>query len=406
MEDKNINSLKHPLLDGVPVRTSFKDTSKMVQGDVLAQNIFLSLDKAIRFERGIIDTEEARKYLKIFRKIQWIKTLTLYVYFFFMFFEVPTWCVNRNEIPNSTCDNHIYPNSGIPKMPHYVSCILELSCVLILLGFVIFKRKFRNPTKNKKRREVVHIVLTIISVIDIIISLITHRGLVVSKFIRVIRIMLSIRQLRRALNRIGLVIYDSSQILLFLLAYIIVFGYIGFRLFRGTQEGAQYFPDKLTSTWNLLVFITTANSPDIVLPALKMGMAYVIFFVMFIVFGLFFLMNLLLAVFYSNYKNRVEDSLINFEEERSSYLEKKFNEFGGEKGYLSPDECTDLLGNLLTKFKDFDESNIDVQKFVSLLDRDTDHKITLQEFYSYFDVIGMLQIQEEKAYSNIQTESK
>jgi two pore calcium channel protein 3 len=187
-------------------------------------------------------------------------------------------------------------------------------------------------------RQIIHIVLSVISVIDIIVSLSMNRGLIVSKFIRVVRITISIRPLRRALNRILLVIYDSSQILLFLFGYVLISGYIAFRLFRGTQQGFQYFNTKLDSTWNLLVFITTANSPDIVLPAYKMGTTFVLFFVFFIIFGLFFLMNLLLAIFTSNYRSRVEESLIKFESVRNAYLENKFKEYGGEKGYLTKQE--------------------------------------------------------------------
>jgi hypothetical protein len=83
--------LNHPLLKSVPVRTSFKDTSKMVQGDVLAQNVFISLDKAIKFEKSVKKTPEGKKYLDLFVKLHFIKHITVLIYFLFMFFEIPTW---------------------------------------------------------------------------------------------------------------------------------------------------------------------------------------------------------------------------------------------------------------------------------------------------------------------------
>lgn len=41
------------------------------------------------------------------------------------------------------------------------------------------------------------------------------------------------------------------------------------------------------------------------LPAYGMGQAYVIFFIFYEIIGIYFLWNILLAVFYSNYLNRV-----------------------------------------------------------------------------------------------------
>ena len=45
-------------------------------------------------------------------------------------------------------------------------------------------------------------------------------------------------------------------------------------------------------------------------------------------------MNLLLAIFYSNFKQRFEETLGKGEQERSEYLYNKFKEFGGNEEYL------------------------------------------------------------------------
>lgn len=54
---------------------------------------------------------------------------------------------------------------------------------------------------------------------------------------------------------------------LFIIAHIIYFGYMGKKLFMGTIEGSQYFPNFGESCFNLLVLLTTANFPDVMLPA-------------------------------------------------------------------------------------------------------------------------------------------
>lgn len=45
-------------------------------------------------------------------------------------------------------------------------------------------------------------------------------------------------------------------------------------------------------------------------------------------------MNLLLAIFYSNFKQRFEETLGKGEQERSDYLFNKFKEFGDNEDFL------------------------------------------------------------------------
>jgi len=49
-------------------------------------------------------------------------------------------------------------------------------------------------------------------------------------------------------------------------------------------------------------------------------------------------MNLVLAIFYSNFKNRFHQSIESNEELRSKYLYRLFNTHGGDKGYLTKEE--------------------------------------------------------------------
>ena len=46
------------------------------------------------------------------------------------------------------------------------------------------------------------------------------------------------RSQREAWNRIALVVWDSKTILIFMIIYVAAFGWAGYRLFRGTVEGA------------------------------------------------------------------------------------------------------------------------------------------------------------------------
>mmetsp|Transcript_17013 Transcript_17013/g.14943 ORF Transcript_17013/g.14943 Transcript_17013/m.14943 type:complete len:572 (+) Transcript_17013:23-1738(+) len=397
MSELSIGYMKSPLLSASN-RSSFKESAQEIAEDVLGQNLIISLDNAIKEEERIKKTPKAAKYLKIYKRILPLKYITLGVYFLFIFFELPTWCMDRNDIINlTTCDNHIYPNSGLPYMPQYASCILEMLCLLVLLSFAWLRRTFRKESYGSNIREILHLILSVISFIDIIVALTRSKGLFIAKFVRLIRISLSIRSLREAVWRILLVIYDAKEIFMLIILYVIFFSWGGFMLFRGTPQGFAFFGSLSETIWNMSVLLTTANFPDVMLPAYQMNTAYTLYFIVYILIGVYFLLNVLLAVFYSNYQSRVENSITKYEDKRVSYLEKKFFEHDeGNKGYLTNAECKILILYLLSIDSSHNEDNIDVSKFIKLLDCDGNGKIYLPEFYRYFDVMEILQFEKDR----------
>lgn len=224
-------------------------------------------------------------------------------------------------------------------MPQLASRIIEIHCLLVLLFFTFFRRTFRLPSKIAVAREVVQTSLTVIAIIDMIIAAARHRAPFLSQVVRVILIVVFIRALREAIKRIALVLYDSKEIVLMIIAYVILFGWLGYRLFRGTQEGEAYFPTLAEGIWSLMILLTTANFPDVMLPAYSDNKAYSIFFIVYLIIGLFFLLNLVLAIYYSNYKTRVENSINKFISIREDFILQEFDKFDKDKkGYLNKDE--------------------------------------------------------------------
>lgn len=205
--------------------------------------------------------------------------------------------------------------------------------------FTFFRRTFRLPSKIAKIREIVQSILTLLAIVDVTIAAAKYSGPLVAQFIRVIILIVIVRGLREAIKRITLVIYDSKEILFMVIGYVILFGWVGHRLFRGTQEGEAYFSSLLESVYNMFILLTTANYPDIMIPAYEDNKMYALFFVTYLIIGLFFLMNLVLAIYYSNYKNRVENTINKFIDIRENFLIETFEIYDeGEKGYLTKKE--------------------------------------------------------------------
>ena len=102
------------------------------------------------------------------------------------------------------------------------------------------------------------------------------------------------------------VMIDSISMILFIIFYVLFFGLLGVRIFKGSVEGSQYFPTYVDGAFNMLVLLTTANSPDIMLPAYEQHRGLIVFFIVYLLIGVFLLLHLLMALFYNNYKVRYE----------------------------------------------------------------------------------------------------
>jgi len=74
----------------------------------------------------------------------------------------------------------------------------------------------------------------------------------------------------------------------------------------------------------MIILLTTSNFPDIMLPAMYTNAAFSLFFIAYLLLGLYFLLNTLLATVFSGYKRKMQEKLINQTDKRLKYLEKYF----------------------------------------------------------------------------------
>ena len=100
--------------------------------------------------------------------------------------------------------------------------------------------------------------------------------------------------------------YVSLPMVILLFVFIFYFSCIGKYIFAGTLQGVQYMNDLGDSAFNMMVLMTTSNYPDVMLPAYQQSRHNFIFFGTYILLGMFFIMNLMLAIIYSNFKSYFE----------------------------------------------------------------------------------------------------
>ena len=120
---------------------------------------------------------------------------------------------------------------------------------------------------------------------------------------------------------------DTGIIIATIFMFIAFFSLMGFFLFRNEFEGIEVLGGFGDTYYQLLILLTTANFPDIMLPAYNASYYYTIFFVIYLVFGLFLLLNILLANVFSMFKRRLEQKLEIRQSKRVKRLSLYFDKY-------------------------------------------------------------------------------
>ena len=60
---------------------------------------------------------------------------------------------------------------------------------------------------------------------------------------------------------------ESLVVLFFIFLFVFIYANIGKIFYRSSYEGYSYFSDLPTAYYNMLILLTTANFPDVMLPA-------------------------------------------------------------------------------------------------------------------------------------------
>ena len=182
---------------------------------------------------------------------------------------------------------------------------------------------------------------------------------------------------------------------IFIILYVFYFAWMGNRLFAGTIEGVENFADLNDSFFYMFVLLTTSNYPDVMLPSYAQQRRYSIFFITYLVIGLFMLMNLLLAIFYSNYQERVDAAIDKFMNQRNEFLIRLFRKYVDDedenaKGGINKkavEELTKEIHSLInghdSKKEDIDMTPLQFEQIYKLLDKNNN---------GYMDPIEMIDL--------------
>ena len=272
-----------------------------------------------------------------------------------------------------------------------------LTIDVILRGVVLFPRPYEKFCASYVVTYCAYTAALVISWICLIGSFITLAESVPSLdtliFIRqLVRPMFLIVQVSMMRKVLKAIFYSSLQlisILLLLFIVIFVFMMLGFAIFPRhlhsahfgqsnivadtdtVEEGETYFNSSTDTFWYLLVYLSTANSPDFGTPAYSNHRAYFMYFGIFFFLTSYLILKVISAFYALRFSYFLEESMQRTEEHRKKCFEKAFKELKKEESAVTVDfeDIKDITVNKLNL--------IDKDSFELLCDRPL--PITLDE---------------------------
>ncbi|XP_061563786.1 two pore channel protein 2 [Cololabis saira] len=277
------------------------------QGDeeLYIQQAVVFIEDAVHF-RSInhrVDAGSLRLYRCYYSRIcQWILGLVISVVLLLAFVERPT-SLSVSSDPHHRRESWQPPCGLTESMEMIGLSILALD--LAVKSYLIGWEEFR-----KSKWLISYTVVISVSVIDWVlsVSMMCSETFRVRRLLRPFFLLQNSSLMKKTLKCIKRTLPEIASVILLLALHLCLFTMIGMLLFAKTddpeknKEWELHFRDLPSSLTSLLVLLTTANNPDVMIPAYSLNRAYSIFFIAFSVIGTYCLMNLLTAIIYNQFR--------------------------------------------------------------------------------------------------------
>ncbi|XP_007171184.2 two pore channel protein 2 isoform X2 [Balaenoptera acutorostrata] len=236
---------------------------------------------------------------------QWILSLTIFLILALAFIETPSSLTSTSDVRYRPAPWE--PPCGLTQGVEAL-CLLVFAADVSVKSYLVGWAQFR---KNPWLRA--YLVVLLVSLVDWIVSLslVCQEPVRVRRLLRPFFLMQNSSMMKKTLKCIRWSLPEMASVGLLLAIHLCLFTVFGMLLFPGEKDRERLahfrsLPEALTS---LLVLLTTANNPDVMIPAYSKNRLYAIFFIAFTLIGSLFLMNLLTAIIYNQFRGYLMKSL-------------------------------------------------------------------------------------------------
>ncbi|KAM4576814.1 two pore channel protein 1 isoform 1-T1 [Odontesthes bonariensis] len=350
------------------------------------QNVSLRQSWEMNYQEAAIYLQEGENNDKFFTHPRNPKALAAYLFAHNHLFYMMELLTGLLLMMLSLCEAPAVPSLRLDVYVHATLELLALSMVAFELCMKLRWLGFHTFIRHK--RTMVKTCVLLLQFVEAIVVLIRQTShLRVTRALRPI-FLVDCRYcgaVRRNLRQIFQSLPPFIDILLLLLFFMVIFAILGFCLFS-TNTADPYFRTLENSLVSLFVLLTTANFPDVMMPAYSKNRWSCVFFIVYLSIELYFVMNLLLAVVFDTF-NGVEKMKF-----KSLLLHKR----------SAIDHAFQLLVSrqrpMGVSLKQFDGLMRFYRPRMSARDRFLTYKVlntsgasmlSLQDFYKFFEVIGL-----------------
>ncbi|XP_020510129.2 two pore channel protein 2 [Labrus bergylta] len=273
--------------------------------DLYIQQAVVFIEDAIQY-RSInhrVDASSLQLYRWYYSRIcQWGLGLTIAVVLLLAFVERPS-SLSISSDPRYRSQPW-EPPCGFTESFELV-CLIVFTLDLAVKSYLIGWDEFR-----KSKWLIGYTAVITVSVIDWVlsVSMVCDEKLRVRRLLRPFFLLQNSSLMKKTLKCIKRTLPEIASVILLLALHLCLFTMIGMLLFAKTEDPKKngewelHFRDLPASLTSLLVLLTTANNPDVMIPAYSLNRLYSIFFVTFSVIGTYCLMNLLTAIIYNQFR--------------------------------------------------------------------------------------------------------
>ncbi|CAD8050045.1 unnamed protein product [Paramecium sonneborni] len=258
------------------------------------------------------------RLMQKYKKQKIVRTIFFYTYLIITIFQRPSWCnfVDYQEY----CS--VYDGQKIPIMVDFYLPINLYYCVEILIVLYlclskIFKAIIIGQLNNKRIAIVLFIIMFLIIINDITVMILENNiSINISLLMKPILIVLWKQTLRSTIFHYCSIINKGKEIYYLMIFSLIFFAGLGSAIFQENDQNnsstiCQIDQPPFSQPEQCIIIIlfvlqTTVNSPDIYLPYYGESRIYVVYFILFQFINTTLIINLILAFFYSSYKDLME----------------------------------------------------------------------------------------------------
>lgn len=344
----------------------------------------------------------AAKFYLMFIRFDLIWTLNCFALIVLNFIEKPLWCYKA--VP-SCSDREYYFLGELPYLTLSQSLIYEVVTLIVLIIhtlFPIFYESFGIYWKsmiNKLKVMLLLILFADLVVFALYLSPVALNNLPfrIAPYIRVVFFILNIRDLRDGIVLVAGMLGTYLNVLALWLLFMLFSTWLAFVIFEDTEQGKTLFSSYSKTLLQMFILFTTSNNPDVWIPAYKASRWYSLFFVLYVLLGVYFVTNLILAVVYDSFKSELVKQVSEKDLTRRRILTRAFNLIDSHNcGFLDKNQSIRLFEEL-NNYRTLPKiSRGDFELIFDALDDSGDFKINLDEFSDLCNAIA-LRFQKEES---------